>query len=91
MYTAYFHLDSYLVKLGQTITKGSQIAISGNSGSWDCQSLKYHLHFEIRLDRSQSTHVNPVDYIDADWSKVLTLNHNSILGRLSGENPHPTY
>lgn len=91
MYTAYFHLQESYVKYGQRISKGMVIGISGNTGSWNCQALKYHLHFETRLNRSQSSHVNPVDYVGTDWSKVLTLNAKAIPDRLSGENPHPSY
>ncbi len=91
MYTAYFHLQESDVKYGQKISKGTVIGISGNTGSWNCQALKYHLHFETRLNRNQSGHVNPVDYVDIDWSKVFTLNAKTIPERLSGENPHPSY
>ena len=91
MYTAYFHLQESYVKYGQKISKGMVIGISGNTGSWNCQALKYHLHFETRTNRNQSSHVNPVDYVDTDWSKVLTLNAKALPERLSGENPHPNY
>lgn len=91
MYTAYFHLQESYVKYGQKIPKGMVIGISGNTGSWNCQALKYHLHFETRSNRNQSSHINPVDYIETDWSKVVTLNAKAIPGRLSGDNPHPNY
>jgi len=91
MYTAYFHLQESYVKYGQKISKGMVIGVSGNTGSWNCQALKYHLHFETRLNRSQSSHVNPVEYVETDWSKVLTLNAKTIPERLSGDNPHPSY
>jgi len=91
MYSSYFHLQSTYVDVGEKVKKGDVLGISGNTGSWNCQPLAYHLHFETRLGRSQSTHVNPVDYIATDWSKVLTLNAKSNAGRLSGDNPHPTF
>lgn len=91
MYTTYFHLEKTLVNTGEKVKKGQKIGVSGNSGAWNCQKLGYHLHFETRKSRSQSTHVNPVDYINVDWSKIVTLNAKSIHGRLSGENPHPGY
>lgn len=91
MYTAYFHLQELYVKYGQRISKGMVIGISGNTGSWNCQALRYHLHFETRTNRNQSSHVNPVDYVETDWSKILTLNAKTIPERLSGENPHPSY
>ena len=91
MYTAYFHLQESYVQYGQKVSKGTVIGISGNTGSWNCQALKYHLHFETRLSRNQSSHVNPVDYVETDWSKILTLNAKAMPERLSGENPHPRY
>ncbi len=91
MYTAYFHLQESYVNMGNFVSKGTVVGVSGNTGSWNCQPLRYHLHFETRKQRSQDTHVNPVEYINVDWSKVLTLGASSIPGRLSGENPHPSY
>jgi len=91
MYTAYFHLLESYVNIGNLVSKGMVVGVSGNTGSWNCQPLRYHLHFEVRGQRTQDTHVNPVEYIDVDWSKVLTLGASSITGRLSGENPHPSY
>ncbi|MBU1119775.1 M23 family metallopeptidase [Patescibacteria group bacterium] len=91
MYSSYFHLKKISVKVGQKVKKGEVLGISGNTGSWNCQPLAYHLHFETRLGRSQSTHVNPVDYIATNWSKVLTLNYKTNKGRLSGDNPHPKF
>lgn len=91
MYTAYFHLQKSYIKYGQRVSKGMVIGVSGNTGSWNCQALKYHMHFETRLNRNQSSHVNPVDYVSTDWNKVVTLNAKTIPERLSGENPHPSY
>ncbi len=91
MYTTYFHLEKALVNTGDRVKKGQKIGVSGNSGAWNCQKLGYHLHFETRKGRNQSTHVNPVNYINTDWSKIVTLNAKSIPGRLSGDNPHPGY
>jgi len=91
MYTTYFHLEKALVNTGSRVSRGQKIGISGNTGAWNCQRLGYHLHFEARKNRSQSTHINPVDYINTDWSKIVTLNSKSIPGRLSGDNPHPGY
>lgn len=91
MYVAYFHLESIGVNVGKKIKTGDVLGVSGNTGAWNCQSLKSHLHFETRKGRNQSTHVNPVDYISVDWNKVLTLNSKYIPERLSGENPHPNF
>lgn len=89
MYTVYFHLDQAYVDVGKRVTKGEVIAKTGNSGSWNCQPLAYHLHFETRKERSQSTHVNPVEYIEQDWNIIPTANYKKYPGRLSGDNPHP--
>jgi len=91
MHSSYFHLQATYVDVGKKVKKGDVLGVSGNTGSWNCQPLAYHLHFETRTGRSQSTHVNPVDYIATDWSKVLTLNAKYNTGRLSGDNPHPTF
>ena len=91
MYSTYFHLDSYSVRVGSKVKVGTLIGISGNTGKWNCQSLGYHLHFETRLGRLSSSHVNPVKYINADWNFVPTLNYRVYPGRLTGENPHPNF
>lgn len=89
MHTTYFHLHESYVNQGQRVSKGELIAKTGNSGSWNCQTLADHLHFETRLNRNQSSHVDPVKYIDANWEEVPTLGALKYPGRLSGDNPHP--
>ncbi len=91
LYSAYIHLDSFLVKKGASVTKGQKIAISGNSGMKNCQPLGYHLHFETRDSFSSSTHRNPVKYIDIDWNLIPTLGYKQFPGRLTGDNPHPNF
>ncbi len=89
MHSVYFHLMESYVNIGDTVRKNQVIAKSGNSGKSECKDLAYHLHFETRKGRAQSTHDNPVKYIDVDWNTVSTLNTKNIPGRLSGDNPHP--
>jgi len=48
-YAAYAHLQSTSLKKGDSVTKGQEIARTGNSGN--ASSLPYadlHLHFEVR-------------------------------------------
>ena len=89
MYTAYFHLTSTSVSVGQKVKTNQVLGISGNTGAWNCQSLGYHLHFETRAGRAQSTHVDPVIYINADWGRILTRGGDIYPQRLTGDNPHP--
>ncbi|MBN1373931.1 M23 family metallopeptidase [Candidatus Dojkabacteria bacterium] len=97
MYSAYFHLENYLksdgtvLVVGERVSRGQVIATSGKTGAYNCQPLGYHLHFELRLDRAQSTHVDPVPYIDINWNEVITSGSGVYPGRLTGDNPHPEY
>ncbi len=97
MYTVYMHLDSYTKENGSTwntgdvIKKGQQIGISGNTGSYNCQSLGYHLHYELRNTSNQNSHIDPVPYTNIDWDLIPTINWMSYPGRLTGDNPHPNF
>lgn len=68
LYTCYGHLSSYTVSAGQTVKRGEQIAISGNTGV----STGPHLHFEVRTSSSSASRVNPLNYISNDvYSKLI--------------------
>lgn len=95
MHSVYMHLSNYNdsdgvpLKKGDQVRAGELIGRTGNSGAWNCQSLGYHLHMEVRKGRYQSTHVDPVPYLSANWDAIPTLGASTYPARLTGDNPHP--
>ena len=78
--TLYAHLldKKFLVKKGQQVVRGEQIALSGNSG----KSTGPHLHYEVIV---KGNHANPINYyfmdLDADgYDQMLQMaeNHGKI-------------
>lgn len=68
LYTCYGHLSSYNVSAGQTVKRGQQIAISGNTGV----TTGPHLHFEVRTNGTSASRVNPLNYIpDSVYAKLI--------------------
>lgn len=60
--TVYAHMETRHVSEGQSVSKGQQIGIMGNTG----QSFGQHLHFELHKgswNASKSNAVNPASYI----------------------------
>ena len=62
--TLYAHCDKLLVSKGATVMQGQVIARVGSTG----QSTGYHLHFTIYKG---SETVNPVDYLDENFIRIL--------------------
>ncbi|MEU9999972.1 M23 family metallopeptidase [Streptomyces sp. NPDC050848] len=60
-YTQYGHLSAISVSVGQTVTPGQQIGISGSTGN----STGPHLHFEARTTAEYGSDINPVAYLRA--------------------------
>ena len=54
--TKYAQMDSYVVKVGETVKRGEVIGYVGSSG----RSTNPHLHYEVQIDNRK---VNPADYI----------------------------
>ncbi|MCX4979154.1 M23 family metallopeptidase [Streptomyces sp. NBC_00620] len=58
-YTQYGHLSSIGVSVGQTVTPGRQIGLSGSTGN----TTGPHLHFEARTTAEYGSDIDPVAYL----------------------------
>ena len=58
-YTQYGHLSSIGVSVGQTVTPGQQIGLSGATGN----VTGPHLHFEARTSAEYGSDIDPVAYL----------------------------
>lgn len=58
-YHMFAHLDSVGVKVGTTLTRGSYIGKSGNTGN----STGPHLHYEVRRKGKLGDTINPNNYL----------------------------
>ncbi|MFF1904043.1 peptidoglycan DD-metalloendopeptidase family protein [Kitasatospora sp. NPDC058218] len=60
-YAQYAHLSSIGVKVGQAVTAGQQIGLSGATGN----VTGPHLHFEIRTGSEYGSDIDPIAYLRA--------------------------
>lgn len=58
-YTQYGHLSSIGVSVGQTVTPGRQIGLSGATGN----VTGAHLHFEARTSADYGSDIDPIGYL----------------------------
>jgi murein DD-endopeptidase MepM/ murein hydrolase activator NlpD len=58
-YSQYAHLSRIDVKVGQVVSTGQHIALSGNTGN----SSGPHLHFEIRTTANYGSAIDPVAFL----------------------------
>ncbi|TJZ41575.1 M23 family metallopeptidase [Streptomyces piniterrae] len=58
-YTQYGHLSSLGVSVGQTVTPGQQIGLSGSTGN----TTGPHLHFEARTGPDYGSDIDPIAYL----------------------------
>jgi murein DD-endopeptidase MepM/ murein hydrolase activator NlpD len=58
-YTQYGHLSSVGVSVGQQVTPGQQIGLSGATGN----VTGAHLHFEARTSPEYGSDIDPVAYL----------------------------
>ncbi len=58
-YSQYGHLSQLSVSVGQAVSAGQQIGLSGSTGN----STGPHLHFEIRTGPSYGSDIDPLAYL----------------------------
>lgn len=59
VYTQYAHLSSINVKIGEKVSTGRMIGLSGSTGN----ATGPHLHFEVRTSVAYGTDIDPVKFL----------------------------
>ncbi|MEU7578833.1 M23 family metallopeptidase [Streptomyces sp. NPDC041068] len=65
-FSQYAHLSQVDVHVGQNVTTGQRVALSGNTGN----SSGPHLHFEIRTTPNYGSAVDPVAFLRSEGVRV---------------------
>ncbi|OMI38442.1 M23 family metallopeptidase [Streptomyces sparsogenes] len=65
-YSQYAHLSQVKVWVGQTVTTGQEIGLSGNTGN----TTGPHLHFEIRTTPNYGSAVEPLAFLRSHGVKI---------------------
>jgi cell wall-associated NlpC family hydrolase len=66
VYTQYGHLSSLNVKVGDKVSTGRMIGLSGSTGN----ATGPHLHFEVRVGIAYGTDVDPIKYLESKGVKL---------------------
>lgn len=88
---SYHHLSSISVKQGDSVNAGTQIGVSGNTGT---RTTGEHLHFSVRqiVRDGTSRDIDPAAYLaeiaqKGKFSQILMHNGTDLLAKYKADNP----